>query len=117
MQSNQYANPSLTTSDNFILCPDVIRFSEDGEVTEEILQGAGIRLIDFGRAVDLRAIDNEGDEIVGFFGNAAGQDMECAAMLEERPWKEDIDTFGVCACAHVLLWGTHIKLVKDVKDR
>ena len=62
-------------------------------------------------------MDNSGDEIVGFFGNAAGQDMECPAMMEERPWKEDIDTFGLCACAHVLLWGTHIKVVKDVKDK
>ena len=38
-------------------------------------------------------------------------------MTEQRPWKEDIDTYGVVSIAHVLLFGSHLAVSKDVKGR
>ena len=116
--------------DNFILCPDVLDLGESSQEQEEdddddddeieakneIVQAGGVKIVDFGRSVDLKAISG-GDDIIGFFGEASGEDMSCAAMREDRPWMEDIDTFGVCATAHIMLWGTHMDLVRDVKGK
>jgi checkpoint serine/threonine-protein kinase len=73
-----------------------------------------LMLVDFGRAVDLE--DHAGDSVearsVMFRGDACQDDMKCVAMRGGKSWSYDIDTFGVLACAHVLLYGTHIKIRK-----
>ncbi len=88
--------------DNFIVVP--------AEIDGEMIQSAGVKLIDFGRAVTLQP-----DKAMS--GDAAGEDMQCPAMLEERPWLEDVDTFGLCATSHVMLFGDHMEISKDVKGR
>lgn len=54
---------------------------------------------------------------VMFVGDACQEEMKCVAMREGKAWSYDIDTFGVLACAHVLLYGSHIKLRKGRAGR
>lgn len=69
-------------------------------------------LVDFGRAVDLKAAATVGVDAldVRLDGSAAEEDMECVAMRKGLSWSFDADTFGLCAGVHVLLYGTHIEI-------
>lgn len=69
-------------------------------------------LVDFGRAVDMKAAAEQGMDPmdVRLEGSAAEEDMECVAMRKGLSWSFDADTFGLCAGAHVLLYGTHIEI-------
>lgn len=80
--------------------------------------GSDLCLIDFGRGIDL----NEGpsssvkEEVVmdkRFVGPACVKEMMCVAMRKGLPWSFDADTFGICACVHVLLFSCHIHLMED----
>ena len=46
-------------------------------------------------------------------GEAAEEDMACVSMRKGLSWSFDADTFGICASAHVLLYGTHIQIDYD----
>jgi len=77
-------------------------------------------LVDFGRAVDLeeQAATSQTDaRDILFIGEACKSDMQCVAMREKKPWSFDIDTFGLLACAHVLLFGKHIEIRKEKNGR
>lgn len=83
------------------------------------IEFSDLMLVDFGRAVDLEdycdtSIDARS---VMFHGDACREEMKCVAMRGGKAWSYDIDTFGVLACAHVMLYGSHIKLKKGEKDR
>lgn len=80
---------------------------------------AGLTLVDFGRAVDLAQYAGERGEVhnVLLHGASAQDEMRCVAMRNEEPWSFDADTFGVVACAHVLLHGTHMKVVKGRNNK
>jgi hypothetical protein len=86
--------------DNWVL------MSSDG------IQGSELMLVDFGRAVDLSELASDGVDAmdVKLLGEASERDMMCVAMRKGRPWSFDADTFGICASAHVLLFGTHIEI-------
>ncbi len=68
-----------------------------------------LALVDFGNAVDLAELTSEP---ASFCGTAARKDMECIAMRDGKSWSHDADTYGLLCCAHVLLYGTHLKLKK-----
>jgi len=86
--------------DNWVLC------SSDGIDARELV------LVDYGRAIDLSDLATDGIDAmdVKLSGDAMENDMMCVAMRNQRPWSFDVDTFGVCASAHVLLFGTHIEI-------
>ena len=86
--------------DNWVLC------SSSGVAASELM------LVDFGRSVDLQAIEQNGVDAmdIQLLGVCAEKDMQCIAMRKQRPWSFDADTFGVCASTHVLLFGTHIEI-------
>lgn len=65
-------------------------------------------LVDFGRAVDIL---ERGDE--GLYGNIAAEDLECVAMRCGQTWSYDIDTYGVCVCAHTLLHGSYLNIIRE----
>jgi checkpoint serine/threonine-protein kinase len=79
---------------------------------KEVINGSELMLVDFGRAVDLKAAAKpEIDPMdVRLEGSCAEKDMECVAMRKGLSWSFDVDTFGVCASAHVLLYGSHIEI-------
>ena len=72
-------------------------------------------LVDFGRAIDIEAVepDSVSKMDVQFRGQANPEDMACVAMRNGWNWSFDIDTFGICASAHVLLYGTHLEIEQD----
>lgn len=89
--------------------------SEAYEGCKELVDGSDLMLVDFGRAVDLTtAAKDGGDPLeVKLFGNAAAEDMPCVAMRKGLGWSFDADTYGICASAHVLLYGTHLEIEFD----
>lgn len=76
-------------------------------------------LVDFGRAVDLESANNDGTSLMDtlFIGPATTEDMMCVSMRQNLPWSFDLDTFGVCASAHVLLFGAHMKIGRNKAKR
>ena len=96
--------------DNWVVCPGYATANHDD--TGVFIEGADLKLIDFGRAVDI-----EGKISVKLTGNAAGEDMQSAAMRDDRPWSIDVDTFGISASSHALLFGTHLEISQDVSGR
>eukprot|EP00978_Attheya_sp_CCMP212_P038913 scaffold197559_cov51-Attheya_sp.AAC.1 len=98
--------------DNWVLMASAVA-NELGD--DSLIEGAELMLVDFGRAVDLTAAaDGQCDPLdLELYGNAAGEDMACVAMREERGWGCDIDTYGLCASVHILLYGIHMEVEKD----
>ena len=76
--------------------------------------GSDLMLVDYGRSIDVAALTTKGTDPfdIQLTGSVAAEDMECVAMREKLPWGTDIDTFGLCASAHVLLYGSHIEIEK-----
>jgi len=76
-------------------------------------------LVDFGRAVDLETAKLAGSTAgeTKIVGEASPREMMCVAMRNKMPWSYDIDTFGVCAAAHVLLFGRHIDIARNGSGR
>ena len=68
-------------------------------------------LIDFGRAKDLKILTN-GSKIKQMDGRVATEGLECIAMRQGKGWSVDIDTFGLCVCAHTLLFGSYMDVVQ-----
>jgi len=75
--------------------------------------------VDFGRAIDLERAKkrNQNATDAKLIGEAASENMLCAAMMEGSPWSFDVDTFGACAAAYVLLFGEHIEIEKNGAKR
>jgi checkpoint serine/threonine-protein kinase len=77
-------------------------------------------LVDFGRAIDLKQFSGRDENEVRnvmFSGEAATKEMQCAAMLEQRAWSYDIDTYGILCCAHILLYGKHLEIRKTDNNK
>lgn len=91
--------------DNWVLTASEI-------VSNEQIDSSDLKLVDFGRAVDLDSSHQENVASLDttLVGEASSKNMMCVAMRRGLPWSFDIDTFGVCAAAHVLLFGSHIEL-------
>ncbi len=98
--------------DNFVLS-----ISESPDFSD--IEFSGLTLVDFGRAVDLtKHAEGCGEaRTVLLLGASAQDEMRCVAMRNDKPWSFDADTFGVLASAHVLLHGTHIKIVKGRNNK
>jgi checkpoint serine/threonine-protein kinase len=82
--------------------------------------GSDLCLIDFGRGIDLakdeeRAVSLSDDNVMNkrFVGPSCVKEMMCVAMRRGLPWSFDADTFGICACVHVLLFSSHIELKEE----
>jgi len=94
-------------------------FTSSG-ATYQNVDFSNLTLVDFGNAVDLT--DNSGFNVEDsrntlFYGSTAKIDMQCVAMRNGQPWSYDADTFGILCCAHVLLYGTHMKIKKGKNNR
>ncbi|KAK3329624.1 Mad3/BUB1 homology region 1-domain-containing protein [Apodospora peruviana] len=68
----------------------------------------GVTLIDFGRAIDIRAF--RGD--VQFIADWKTSAQDCAEMREGRPWTWQIDYHGLAGIVHCLLFGKYIETVR-----
>ena len=70
-----------------------------------------LRLVDFGRAIDLVDMNRNNDEAEEswmdqvFTGDTLIEAMKCVSMRLGLPWSFDIDTFGICSCIYLLIHG------------
>jgi checkpoint serine/threonine-protein kinase len=98
--------------DNWLLmkgdCESLLRMSSSPEQDSEYLSG-DIRLIDFGRAID-KTFYAPGTV---FCGDCHTKGFQCIEMLENRPWTNQIDSFGLLSSIHCMLFGDYM----DVKER
>lgn len=69
----------------------------------------GIRLIDFGRAIDL-TLYSPGTE---FLASWETDEHDCPEMREGKPWAYQADYHGVAGIAHVLLHGKYMETAVD----
>jgi checkpoint serine/threonine-protein kinase len=92
--------------DNWVLTPSQSR---------DAVGGCDLMLCDFGRAIDLEKVTRQGEDPLRtlFKGSIAAEDMECGTMREGLPWGVDLDYFGLCASAFILLFGSHMEVVRD----
>ncbi|RHY54016.1 hypothetical protein DYB30_006112 [Aphanomyces astaci] len=65
-------------------------------------------LIDFGRAIDLQLYPPD----TAFCGDCHASGFQCVEMLTKTQWTHQIDTFGLCATIHLLLFGEYMECVK-----
>ncbi|XP_043188193.1 uncharacterized protein LOC122363243 isoform X1 [Amphibalanus amphitrite] len=65
-----------------------------------------LQLIDFGRAIDMTLLPPG----TTFTRVVTTDDFTCPEMKEGREWTFQTDLFGVAASAHVLLFGSYLKL-------
>ncbi|CAJ2501994.1 Uu.00g048470.m01.CDS01 [Anthostomella pinea] len=68
----------------------------------------GVVLIDFGRAIDMRAFGAD----VQFIADWKTGPTDCAEMREGRPWTWQIDYHGLAGIIHCLLFGKYIDTVR-----
>ncbi|KAL2610840.1 hypothetical protein R1flu_022532 [Riccia fluitans] len=68
----------------------------------------GLCLIDWGRSIDLTLFP----EGTMFHGDCKTDSFRCPEMLENLPWKFQVDTFGLCGVVHCLLFGSYMQIEK-----
>eukprot|EP00586_Coscinodiscus_wailesii_P019822 CAMPEP_0172517578 /NCGR_PEP_ID=MMETSP1066-20121228/286246_1 /TAXON_ID=671091 /ORGANISM="Coscinodiscus wailesii, Strain CCMP2513" /LENGTH=1458 /DNA_ID=CAMNT_0013299657 /DNA_START=234 /DNA_END=4610 /DNA_ORIENTATION=+ len=80
-----------------------------------LVESSDLMLVDFGRAVDLTTVTEKRiDPLdIRLYGDIAAQDFSCAAMRENGSWGADADTYGLCASALALLYGSYVDTIKD----
>ncbi|KAK4165672.1 checkpoint serine/threonine-protein kinase [Cladorrhinum sp. PSN259] len=69
----------------------------------------GVTLIDFGRAIDMKAFRED----VQFVADWKTSAQDCAEMREGRPWTWQIDYHGLAGTVHCLLFGKYIETVRS----
>ncbi|KAG2417401.1 hypothetical protein HFD88_008620 [Aspergillus terreus] len=67
--------------------------------------GKGLCLIDFGRAIDMRAFQ----PTVQFIADWEISKHECNEIQEMRPWTHQIDLYGLAGIVHIMLFGKYIE--------
>ena len=68
----------------------------------------GVALLDFGRAIDT-SLYPEGTT---FRSSLMADTFECAEMREGREWTTHPDASAIAACAHFMLHGEYMELVR-----
>ncbi|KIX06499.1 uncharacterized protein Z518_04475 [Rhinocladiella mackenziei CBS 650.93] len=69
--------------------------------------GRGLKLIDFGRGIDVRMFKPNTQFIADWPSSA----QDCAEIRECRPWKWQIDYHGAAGVIHSLLFGKYIETI------
>ncbi|KAK7263680.1 hypothetical protein RJT34_31274 [Clitoria ternatea] len=72
----------------------------------------GLCLVDWGRGIDLHHFP---DHIL-FKGDCKTSGFRCIEMLEDKPWKFQIDAYGVCVIVHMMLHNNYMEVVKHEKS-
>ncbi|KAK9152813.1 hypothetical protein Sjap_000293 [Stephania japonica] len=87
--------------------------SEDGFLGQTgVWRDQGLCLIDWGRGIDLSLFP---DNMV-FKGDCRTSGFRCVEMQEHRPWKFQVDTYGLCVIVHMMLHGSYMTLERKVSS-
>ncbi|ESW04799.1 hypothetical protein PHAVU_011G125900 [Phaseolus vulgaris] len=68
----------------------------------------GLCLVDWGRGIDLHLFPDH----TLFKGDCRTSGFRCFEMLADKPWKFQVDAYGLCAIVHVMLHGSYMEVVK-----
>ncbi|XP_074276100.1 mitotic checkpoint serine/threonine-protein kinase BUB1 [Silene latifolia] len=68
----------------------------------------GLCLIDWGRGIDLSLFPAE----IEFVGDCGTSGFRCVEMQEDKPWKYQVDTYGLCVTVHMMLHNTYMEIKK-----
>ncbi|WJX50938.1 protein kinase, variant 2 [Trifolium repens] len=92
----------------------LIRYSR-GNLTEEgFLDQSGswgdqgLCLVDWGRGIDLHLFPNH----TIFKGDCRTSGFRCIEMQEDKPWKFQVDAYGLCCVVHTMLHNCYMDIVK-----
>lgn len=91
--------------DNFMI---LNRLNENCDDVEGILSTPVLKLIDWGRAIDMRPLAGQ-----TFTGRAGTDKFDCCEMLDGRPWTYQTDYFGYVGTLHVVIFNKYAE-VSDV---
>ncbi|KAL6726773.1 hypothetical protein Aduo_008707 [Ancylostoma duodenale] len=91
--------------DNFMILG---RLSDCRDNVDEILSTPILRLIDWGRAIDMRVLAGQ-----TFTGRAGTDKFDCSEMLDGRPWTYQTDYFGYVGTMHVLVQNKYAEVIKQ----
>ncbi|KIW05543.1 uncharacterized protein PV09_03422 [Verruconis gallopava] len=69
----------------------------------------GIKIIDFGRGIDMKAFKPE----VQFIADWKTSEADCAEMREMRPWTYQVDYHGLAGIVHSMLFGKYLETVAE----
>ncbi|XP_022930700.1 mitotic checkpoint serine/threonine-protein kinase BUB1 [Cucurbita moschata] len=72
----------------------------------------GLCLVDWGRGIDLQLFP----ENVEFEGDCRTSGFRCTEMLENKPWKYQVDIYGFCVVVHTMLHGSYMDVEKKVSS-
>lgn len=102
--------------DNWLVVPgsssSVLQSSSKAEKAGFRYQTGDLSLIDFGRAIDLASFPPG----TTFVGDCHTKGFQTTEMISNKPWTKQIDTFGICATTHCMLFGDYMDVVCR-KDR
>lgn len=68
----------------------------------------GLCLVDWGRGIDL-SLFSAGTE---FVGDCRTSGFRCVEMQEDKPWKFQVDTYGLCVVVHLMLHNSYMEIEK-----
>ncbi|GLT26028.1 hypothetical protein SLA2020_011190 [Shorea laevis] len=90
----------------------LMRYSRD-ELTEEGFAdrsgswcNQGLCLVDWGRGIDLHLFP----ESIEFTGGCRTSGFRCIEMQENKPWKFQVDTYGLCVIVHMMLHNSYMEI-------
>lgn len=91
----------------------LVRFDEhptnndENEYTPNGWHHKGLTLIDFGRGIDLHAFRPDAQ----FIADWEIGEHECPEVREGRPWRYQLDLYGVAVTIHTMLFGKYLEAV------
>ncbi|PNX82913.1 checkpoint serine/threonine-protein kinase bub1-like protein, partial [Trifolium pratense] len=68
----------------------------------------GLCLVDWGRGIDLHLFP---DHTI-FKGDCRTSGFRCIEMQEDKPWKFQVDAYGLCGVVHTMLHNCYMEIVK-----
>ncbi|GMR53430.1 hypothetical protein PMAYCL1PPCAC_23625, partial [Pristionchus mayeri] len=87
------------------------KINEDASI-EELLDARCVRLIDWGRAIDMKALGGR-----SLYGRAGTDKFDCIEMCEGRPWTYHPDFYAFCATIYVLHMKDYMSVAPGTNGR
>ncbi|KAK6151747.1 hypothetical protein DH2020_014382 [Rehmannia glutinosa] len=94
----------------------LIRYSRDDPTENEndfrlrtgTWRDQGVCLVDWGRGIDLNLFPKS----TKFMGDSRTSGFRCIEMQEKKPWTFQVDMYGLCVIAHMMLHNSYMEIEK-----
>ncbi|XP_057984374.1 mitotic checkpoint serine/threonine-protein kinase BUB1 isoform X3 [Hevea brasiliensis] len=68
----------------------------------------GLCLVDWGKGIDLHLFPDD----VEFEGDCRTSGFRCIEMQEKKPWRFQVDSYGLCGVVHLMLHNSYMEIEK-----